>query len=350
MRRRFALVAGLIGWWSLVVAPAAGFGQDTVSASDPESRLAALEKAVDGQRFAFDEILKKIDDVLWFERVGDVAVIDKVYLTGPPNPNDKEIYGIANERHPFKFWSYVFVPRGLGGKKAPLLILPHGGVHADFTTYHTHIIRELMALGYVVVAPEYRGSTGYGKGYEQAIDYGGLEVDDAVAARDWAVETMPEVDGSRVGILGWSHGGLIALLSVFDHPDKFQVAYAGVPVSDLIARMGYLTEDYRDAFSAPYHIGKTAYEDVDEYRKRSPAWNAEKLRTPLLIHTTTNDRDVNVVEVEHLIAQLKAAGKDFKYKIYEDAPGGHSFNRIDIPAARESRGEIYEFLGAVLHP
>ncbi len=185
-------------------------------------------------------------------------------------------------------------------------------MHGDFTTYHTHIIRELMDQGYVVVAPEYRGSTGYGKGYEHAIDYGGLEVDDVVAARDWAVETLPEVDGSRVGILGWSHGGMIALLSVFDYPDTFQVAYAGVPVSDLVARMGYLTQDYRDEFSAPYHIGKTAYEDVDEYRKRSPAWNAEKLRTPLLIHTTTNDRDVNVVEVEHLIAELKAAGKDFR--------------------------------------
>ena len=85
-----------------------------------------------------------------------------------------------------------------------------------------------------------------------------------------------------------------------------------------------------------------------EYRRRSPAWNAEKLRTPLLIHTTTNDRDVNVIEVEHLIAQLKAAGKEFKYKIYKDAPGGHSFNRTDTALARESRNEIYAFLAKYL--
>jgi dipeptidyl aminopeptidase/acylaminoacyl peptidase len=63
---------------------------------------------------------------------------------------------------------------------------------------------------------------------------------------------------------------------------------------------------------------------VDEYRRRSPAWNAEKLKMPLLIHTTTNDRDINMIEVENLIAQLKAAGKEFEYKIYKDAPGGHS--------------------------
>jgi dipeptidyl aminopeptidase/acylaminoacyl peptidase len=219
-------------------------------------------------------------------------------------------------------------------------------VHGDFTTYYTHVVRELMDQGYVVVAPEYRGSTGYGKSYQQAIDYGGLEVDDVVASRDWAVETLPNVDPGRVGILGWSHGGLIALMSVFDHPDKFKVA--GVPVSDLVARMGYQTQGYRDLYSAPYHIGKTANEAADEYRRRSPAWNAEKLQTPLLIHTNTNDRDVNVIEVEHLIAQLKAAGKDFQYKIYKDAPGGHSFNRTDMPLARKSRKEIYAFLAKYL--
>jgi dipeptidyl aminopeptidase/acylaminoacyl peptidase len=222
-------------------------------------------------------------------------------------------------------------------------VLPHGGVHGDFTTYHTHIIRELMDLGYVVIAPEYRGSTGYGKGYEQAIDYGGLEVDDCLAARDWAVGNLP-VDGAHVGIVGWSHGGLIALLSVYDHPEKYQACYAGVPVSDLVARMGYQTDDYRDLYSAKYHIGETANENVDEYRKRSPAWNASKLRTPLLVHTNTNDRDVNSIEVEELIAQLKAAGKNFEYRIYKDAPGGHSFNRMDHDVAHESRKELYAFL------
>lgn len=93
-------------------------------------------------------------------------------------------------------------------------------MHADFTTYHTHIIRELMDQGYVVVAPEYRGSTGYGREYQEAIDYGGLEIADNVAARDWAVETLPFVDAGRVGIVGWSHGGLIALMAVLDHPDS----------------------------------------------------------------------------------------------------------------------------------
>jgi dipeptidyl aminopeptidase/acylaminoacyl peptidase len=331
----------------LSLAPA-GRAQETPKVSSPpdlEQRLEAVEKKLDATNYAFDQVLKKIDDVLWFERVGDVAEVEKMYYTSVPNPHGEETYGISNDRHPFKVWTYVFIPKKLDrSKKAPLLLLPHGGVHGDFDTYYTHIVRELMDQGYVVVAPEYRGSTGYGKEYQQAIDYGGLEVDDVVAGRDWAIETFPFIDANRVGILGWSHGGLISLFAVFDHPDKFRVAYAGVPVSDLLARMGYQTDDYRELYSADYHIGKTAYEDVEEYRRRSPAWNASKLERPLLIHTTTNDRDVNVVEVEHLIAELKAAGKQFEYKIYKDAPGGHSFNRTDTPLARESRKEVYEFL------
>ncbi|MGI6643220.1 MAG: alpha/beta hydrolase family protein [Bacillota bacterium] len=131
----------------------------------------------------------------------------------------------------------------------------------------------------------------------------------------------------RVGILGWSHGGLITLMNIFNHPDAYKVAYAGVPVSDLVARMGYKGPHYQSLFSAPYHIGKTAVEDPAEYIRRSPAWQVERLETPLLIHTTTNDEDVNVLEVLHLIKALKAAGKEFEYKVYENEPGGHVFNR-----------------------
>lgn len=313
--------------------------------ADSSRRIEGLERRLAAQADALEQLQKTVDDVLWFDRVSDVADVDKVYIPTVPVPREKETYGIANARHPFRMWTYVFVPRKADpATKLPLLLLPHGGVHADFTTYHTHIVRELMKEGYVVVAPEYRGSTGYGREYREAIDYGGLEVDDVVAARDWAVASLGVVDPARVGILGWSHGGLIALMAGFDHPEKFQAIYAGVPVSDLVARMGYQTDEYRALFSAPYHIGKAAGEAVDEYRRRSPVTHVQKLKVPLLVHTTTNDRDVNVVEVQSLIAALKAAGKDFEYKVYEDAPGGHSFNRMDSALARESRAEVYRFL------
>jgi dipeptidyl aminopeptidase/acylaminoacyl peptidase len=211
-------------------------------------------------------------------------------------------------------------------------------------------VKELVVQGYVVVAPEYRGSTGYGKGFLELIDYGGLENQDVKASRDYMVENYEFVDKDRVGILGWSHGGMISLMNIFEYPKDYKCAFAGVPVSDLIARMGYATDQYRELYSADYHIGKTARENIEEYRRRSPAWNAHKLQTPLLIHTNTNDDDVNVLEVEHLIKSLKAEGKKFEYEIFQNIPGGHSFDRIDTKHAKETRLKIYSFLAKYLNP
>ena len=297
-----------------------------------------------------DQLQKMVDDNLWFERVKDYAFVDKVFIYGPPPANVKNptAMGVKN---PVKFWSYVFIPKNIDlTKKYPLLVLVHGGVHGDFTTYHTHMIREMMAQGYIVVAPEYRGSTGYGKGFYEQIDYGGLENDDCDASRKYMIENYDFVDKDRVGAIGWSHGGMISLMNIFEHPTDYKCAFAGVPVSDLIARMGYHNDDYRDLYSAPYHIGKTVNQNVEEYKKRSPAWNAQKLQTPLLIHTNTNDDDVNVLEVEHLIQALKAEGKKFEYEIYKDVPGGHSFDRIDSKIAKEIRVKIYKFLSQYLNP
>lgn len=311
-----------------------------------------LERHIESMGHQIDVLERRIDDIMFFHRLGDIAEIDIVRLTGPPlrNQPNPTAQGAGN---PFRFYSYVFIPRNLDrSKRQPLLVFPHGGVHSNFTTYYTHVLREALEQGYTIVAPEYRGSTGYGAGIYRAIDYGGLETEDTYAARNFMLENYDFLDPNRVGIIGWSHGGLHALMNIFDHPDAYQVAYAGVPVSDLIARMGYKTQGYRDLYSADYHIGKTAYEDVEEYRRRSPSWNAHRYDgTPLLIHTNTNDEDVNVLEVERLIQALKAEGKSgFEYKIYEDAPGGHSFNRLDNQLAKQSRREIWQFLARYLRP
>ena len=96
-----------------------------------------------------------------------------------------------------------------------------------------------MEQQYIVVAAEYRGSTGYGKSHYEKIDYGGLEYEDVDSSRKYMLDNYEFVDPERVGIIGWSHGGLITLMNIFNHPENYKVAFAGVPVSDLIARMGY---------------------------------------------------------------------------------------------------------------
>ncbi|HEY7912228.1 MAG TPA: alpha/beta fold hydrolase [Blastocatellia bacterium] len=335
----------------LVISLSAGnaFSQERQPAQPTplEERLRALQESLS---FLEQTLAKDIDDLMWFRLLEDVAHIDKVRYTGPPprvTPNPTA-QGAGN---PVIITAYTFIPkRYAAAGKLPLIVLVHGGVHGTFETSAAHIVRELVDQGYAVIAPDYRGSTGYGRGFWRLIDYGGLENDDVFAGKEWMLDNHANIDPERVGIMGWSHGGMISLMNIFDHPKDYKVAYAGVPVSDLVARMGYKSDNYRELFSAPYHLGKTADQNVNEYRRRSPAWNAEKLQTPLLIHTNTNDEDVNVLEVEHLIKALKAAGKQFEYKIYENAPGGHSFNRIDTRLAKESRREVYRFLARYLTP
>lgn len=307
-------------------------------------RLKQLEARVESLTWDLDQARKIAEDTQFFLRLADVAEVDKVILAGPPNPKAAETYGIKNARHPMRIYAYTFVPKGLDrSRKHPAIVLTHGGVHGDFGTYHVHLVREMMARGYVVIAPDYRGSTGYGKGMNDAVDYGGLENEDVVACRDWAVEELP-IDPKRVALVGWSHGGMISLMAGFDHPDKFACIYAGVPVSDLLARLAYAGEEYRDPKVVRSMFGTDPTQDVDLLRKRSPIWNVHKLRLPLMVTSTTNDRDVNVVEVEQLITHLKAEGKAFEHKIEQDAPGGHSWDRIDTSYARKARKAMYAFL------
>ena len=297
-----------------------------------------------------NQILKAVDDLMWQLKLQDLATVDKVSFTSLPiaKPRVPSAPGATN---PLIVNAYTFIPKSLERtKKHPLVVFAHQGIHASFDTRDAHITRELVEQGYTVIACDYRGSTGYGGQFYDQIDYGGREVDDVWATTQWALENFDFIDPKRVGIVGWSHGGMITLLSVFQHTDAFAVAYAGVPVSDIIFRLGYQNEGYRGIFSAQNHIGKTVQDDINEYWKRSPIAHVAKLATPLMIHTNTTDEDVNYLEVERLAQALKAEGKKFEYKVYQNAPGGHMFNRLDTKLARESRAEIYKFLAHYLKP
>ena len=294
--------------------------------------------------------MKAIDDVAWHQKLDDIAVVDKVEIPGPPLAKESNSTG-QGAGNPLLFHAYTFIPKKLDRtKKQPLLVFVHGGVHSNFSSASAHVIRELVNEGYTIVSADYRGSTGYGAAFWRAIDYGGRENDDVYASRNWMLETYSFLDPQRVGLIGWSHGGMITLMNLFQHPESFACGYAGVPVSDLVARLGYKGASYEALFAADYHIGKPVKDNVPEYLKRSPMTHVAKLQTPLLIHTNTNDEDVNYLEVQRLAQALKAEGKSFEYKVYENAPGGHVFNRIDTKLARDSRAEIYAFLRKYLKP
>lgn len=302
----------------------------------------AAAQNTEGADNDLDHAVKVSDDALWHLELDSICEVRTFRYTGLPRKG-------AN---PMILYGYSFIPKKLDRTgKAPMIVLIHGGVHSNHMTggpaNAANIVRELMEQGYVVTAPDYRGSTGYGAAYAKAIDYGGKENDDVLGARNWMVARYPFIDPARVGLLAWSHGGMIALFNILFHPEAYACAYAGEPVSDLVERRKYLK-------SMPATIAESAGEaaaaDDEEYRRRSPVTWAAKLEKPLLVHGNTNDETVHVAEIESLIAALKAAGRKFDYKIYQAAPGGHHFNRIDTELALQSREEIYQFMRRYLKP
>ena len=255
-----------------------------------------------------------------------------------------------------------FEKRGPKGHAA--LIWVHGGVHGDLDPEHyAPFIREAVEQGYVVVAPEYRGSTGYGQEHYDAIDYGGWEVDDVLTAVDFIKETLPHVDPDRLGMIGWSHGGFITLHSIFREPNTFKVAAAMVPVTNLVFRLSYKGPGYASNYVSQPRIGGLPHERGarDVYIERSPVYHVDKLEIPLIVHVAENDRDVNFVECEMLIHALEYKKPHLvETKIYEDPPGGHSFNRMSDQEngyvrqysweQRDSWNRIWTFLELHLKP
>ena len=298
---------------------------------------------------------KKIDNTYIRLAMEDVAYMDIVRLAGPSKAHQRRRpdcpFKDTLRNNPLVFYSYVFFPNDIKqSRKYPLLVFPHGGIHGSFGTSYIHVLREMIAQGYIVICPDYRGSVGYGKSFYQAIDYGGLENEDVITARDYMVENYDVVDSSRVGIIGWSHGGMITLMNILRYPEKYACGYAGVPVSDVAYRLTYQDPSYKDDFAVGYHIGSLPEENPEEYKRRSPVTYAKDLQRPLMITTCLNDDDVSHTEVERMIDSLKFYAKDFEYEIYPWMPGAHVFERIDSKEATDIRFKTYQFLARYLNP
>lgn len=257
--------------------------------------------------------------------------------------------------------AYLFQPvRKRGPRGHAAMIWVHGGVHGNWGAGMFPFVREAVERDYVIVAPEYRGSTGYGKAFHDAIDYGGYEVDDVISAYEWMVRNLPHVDPERVGIMGWSHGGFIALHSVFRERHSFKAAVAQVPVTNLIFRLSYKGPGYQRSFATQQRIGGLPFEQRELYVERSPYYHVHRLQVPLLVHVATNDDDVNYEEASMLIWALRAQKPELaETRIYVDPPGGHGFarrvnretlEREDTPEQRDSWNRVWTFLEWHLRP
>jgi len=241
----------------------------------------------------------------------------------------------------------------------PAMLWIHGGPGGQTTADFDNDIQFLVNHGYAVLAVNNRGSSGYGPDYWKQIDYGGLEIEDINAARAWMLQHHPAIDPKRVGIIGWSHGGLIALLAILRNPTLFRSAAAIVPVTNLfhrLARKG--VEQQRRLIDPQNRFGGSPSERPDVYRYRSPLFSVDNLRIPLLVHVADNDEDVNFDEASQLVDALHARKPDLAdVKVYANPPGGHLFDRRvsptthlpdNTPDQRDSWSRVWAFFDAHL--
>jgi dipeptidyl aminopeptidase/acylaminoacyl peptidase len=226
-------------------------------------------------------------------------------------------------------------------------------------------VREAVERGYVIIAPEYRGSTGYGEEHHRAIDYGAYEVDDVISAYDWIVENLPHVDPDRVGMMGWSHGGFITIHAITREEHPFQAGAAIVPVTNLVFRLSWKGPRYQRSFSTQQRIGGLPFEQREIYKERSPYYQVDDLKTPLLVHVATNDEDVDFEEGSMLIFKLRDMHPLLtETRIYVDPEPwggsvGHSFSRrvdretlerVDSPSQIDSWNRTWTFFDWHLRP
>ncbi|MBE3099038.1 MAG: S9 family peptidase, partial [Planctomycetes bacterium] len=261
--------------------------------------------------------------------------------------------------------AYLFQPiQKRGPKGHAAMVWVHGGVHGNWGITMFPFVKEAVERGYVIIAPDYRGSTGYGEAYHQEIDYGGYEVDDVISAVEF-LKTLPHVDPARVGIMGWSHGGYITLLSVFREQHPFAAGAAIVPVTNLVFRLSFKGPGYQWDFSTQKRIQGLPFEKPAIYIERSPLYHVDKLKVPLLVHVATNDLDVNYVEDQQIVDAVRSRKPELaETRTYIDPPtwgssGGHAFSRrvdaktlqrVDSPEQIDSWNRTWVFFEWNLRP
>lgn len=301
----------------------------------------------------------------WAEDIKNREAIDSTYAARSAGVMDFKKITYRSPVGDMDIPAFLFQPLNKRGAKGhAAMIWVHGGVHSSWGATMFPFVKEAVERGYVVIAPDYRGSTGYGEKHYRAIDYGAKEVDDVYGAYDY-LKTLPHVDSERVGVMGWSHGGFITAHLLFRGETPLKAGAAIVPVTNLVFRLGYKGPRYQRDFSTQEGLRGLPHERQEEYIKRSPLYSVEKLQRPILVHVATNDEDVNYVEDQQLVWKLRALKPDLaETKVYVDpAPWGssvgHAFSRrvdsktlerVDSPEQIDSWNRTWTFFEWNLRP
>jgi dipeptidyl aminopeptidase/acylaminoacyl peptidase len=233
---------------------------------------------------------------------------------------------------------WLFVPKNLDrSKKHPAIIWIHGdGVNQNYDGWHVQrnyavyysFHQYLSQQGYVVFAPDYRGSIGYGRDWRNGVhmDVGGKDAKDAWMSANY-LKTLPYVDADRIGVWGLSYGGFFTLIAMTDQPKLFR---AGVDVAGVVDYVMYYNDPYHGDWTES-RIG-TPEQNPKVYANASPISHIDRLERPLLVLHGTADVNVPYLESVWLIDEALKKGKGdlLTYMMY---PGEfHYFTRAHVLA------------------
>ncbi|HUG05052.1 MAG TPA: alpha/beta fold hydrolase [Candidatus Limnocylindria bacterium] len=222
---------------------------------------------------------------------------------------------------------YAEAVRGDG--PPPAIVHVHGGPTSQHYRWWDRASQYFANNGYVVLAPNIRGSTGYGREFQEANrqDWGGKDLEDVVKGLDWLAKQRI-ADAKRVGIYGGSYGGYMTLMSLAMYPDRWAAGVSVVGVVSWNTMYDTTRSDLREMLVREFGDPKR---DAERYRDRSPITHVSKIEAPLMILQGENDPRVPLAEAEQVVAALRSAGKMHEYYVYKGE--GHGFrtreNMID---------------------
>ncbi|MGD9402758.1 MAG: S9 family peptidase [bacterium] len=219
--------------------------------------------------------------------------------------------------------AFLFVPEDWDGQPLPFVIHAHGGPESQFRPSFQRHFQYLILNGYGIIAPNIRGSSGYGIEYMQMDDYKKRKdsIKDIYEAARWLVDNGYAEYG-KIAVKGGSYGGYVTLAALVDYPEIFGAGICSVGISNFVTFLQN-TADYRRAIREAEYGPLSDEEFLTEI---SPLTNAEQIRAPLLIAHGENDPRVPVDEARQIARSIKARGGTVETLIFPDE--GHGIGKL----------------------
>lgn len=244
--------------------------------------------------------------------------------------------------------AYVYRPEGRSENSCPGLMWIHGGPTSQFLDTFDAQVQYFVSQGYAVMLPNVRGSSGYGREFEDLNngDWGHGDLRDVIAGAQW-LKSLPEVNPGRIGITGTSYGGIMSMAAVvWAAPGVFQAAAPMSGYCDFLYMVG--EEEIRHNKMMDYEFGKLP-EAEDIYRKCSPIYWTQQAATPCFIIHGAGHYPGSTSSLDFAMA-LEAAYKPYWYKAYE----GNSYYVYSKPGVRQMLLDLTIFfdfhLKGIPHP